>query len=204
MADFFEALNSELIAFIEKQVVFFTATAPEQGRISLSPKGMDSLRCLNPKQVAYLDLVGSGNETAAHINQNGRMTIMFCSFDKQPLILRLYGKGEVIQPSDSAWSGFSKHFPDYKGARQIILLNIESLQTSCGYGVPRMEFIAERPTLKKWCEGKTDEELQQYQISKNARSIDGLETGLALSKTSIRKSTVNNRSKKAKKGEGDE
>jgi len=182
MSAFFKSLNKKHMEFIQKQVIFYTATAPEEGRISLSPKGMDSLRCLNKKQVAYLDLVGSGNETAAHINQNGRMTIMFCSFDKQPLILRLYGKGEVIQPSDSAWLELSKNFPEYKGARQIILLNIESLQTSCGYGVPRMEFIAERPTLKKWCEGKTEDELQQYQIKNNSKSIDGLKSGLALGK----------------------
>lgn len=197
MADFFESLNKEHIAFIEKQPVFFTATAPEEGRISLSPKGMDSLRCLNPRQVGYLDLVGSGNETAAHITQNGRMTIMFCSFDKQPLILRLYGKGEVIQPQEAAWEALSKHFPDYQGARQIIVLNIESLQTSCGYGVPRMEFIAERPTLKKWCEGKSEEALRQYQIKNNSKSIDGLKSGLALGK----KSRLRVNDKKITKGE---
>lgn len=180
MADFFENLNEEHITFIKKQKIFFTASAPNEGRVNLSPKGMESFVCLNNKQVAYLDVVGSGNETAAHIKQNGRLTIMLCSFDKQPLIMRLYGRGEVVQPNDKLWLELSMHFPHYKGARQIIILHIDSLQTSCGYGVPVMDFVKERPTLIKWAEGKTDEELKQYQIKKNAKSIDGLDTGLHL------------------------
>lgn len=180
MADFFECLNEKHIKFIKKQKVFFTASAPVKGRINLSPKGMESFVCLNNKQVAYLDVVGSGNETAAHIKENGRLTIMLCSFDKQPLIMRLYGTGEVVQPDDKLWNELSIHFPHYKGTRQIILLNIDSLQTSCGYGVPLMDFVKERPTLIKWAEGKTNDELKKYQIKKNAKSIDGLDTGLHL------------------------
>lgn len=182
MADFFESLDATHIKFIKQQKMFFTASAPEQGRINLSPKGMESFVCLNEKQVAYLDVVGSGNETAAHIKQNGRLTIMFCSFDKQPLIMRLYGYGQVVQPDDEDWTSLAGNFPKYKGARQIIILDIDSLQTSCGYGVPRMEFTEERPTLKKWARRKTKEQLKDYQIEKNTLSIDGLDTGLHLTK----------------------
>jgi hypothetical protein len=182
MADFFPELLSEHIAFIKKQNVFFTASAPEQGRINLSPKGMNSFFCYSPSEVGYLDVVGSGNETAAHIKQNQRLTIMFCSFDKQPLIMRLYGKGRVVQPDDEKWSDYVSVFEDFSGTRQVILMDIENVQTSCGYGVPQMDFVAERPTLKNWAEKKSEKELVDYQIGHNTTSIDGLETGLHLKK----------------------
>ncbi len=182
MADFFQNLEAKHREFIEQQKVFFTASAPEEGRINLSPKGMESFHCYSDKLVGYLDMVGSGNETAAHIKQDGRLTIMFCSFGEQPLIMRLYGQGRVVQPDDKDWADYSACLPQYKGTRQIILLAIDCVQTSCGYGVPRMEFVSERPTLKKWAEKKSEQELAEYQINNNRVSIDGLETGLHLEK----------------------
>src|SRR5262249_34613350 len=140
MAKFFERLSPELIDFVRRQKVFFVATAPplSEGRINLSPKGTDTFRVLSDDTVGYLDLVGSGNETAAHLRHdpNHRMTIMLCSFGEQPLILRLYGTGRVVRPEDRAWADLSPKFPSLVGTRQIILLKIASGQTSCGFGVP--------------------------------------------------------------------
>ena len=135
MAKFYAELNTDLRDFIARQHLFFTATAAE-GRINLSPKGMDSFRCLDEHNVAYLDVTGSGNETAAHLRADGRITLMFCSFDTQPVILRLYGQGRVIRPRDAEWHALSGHFPPLTGSRQIMLIRVESVQTSCGYGVP--------------------------------------------------------------------
>jgi len=182
MAEFFDKLEPKHQEFIKAQKVFFTASAPDEGRINLSPKGMESFHCFSDVLVGYLDMVGSGNETAAHIKQDGRLTIMFWSFDAQPFIMRLYGQGKVVQPDDKDWAVYAKSFPDYKGTRQIILLDLDCVQTSCGYGVPRMTFHSERPTLKKWAEKKSEQELINYQIKNNSRSIDDLETGLHLKK----------------------
>jgi len=178
MADFYEELDERLIQFIQEQKVFFTATAPSRGRINLSPKGMDTLRCLDFKTVCYLDLTGSGNESSAHIKENGRMTMMFCSFAGKPLILRLYGIGQVIQPGDEEWEKYFVHFSAVPGQRQIIVLKIDSVQTSCGYAVPVMEFKEERQMLKQWAEKKGPEGILEYRRRKNTRSIDGLSTGL--------------------------
>lgn len=179
MAQFFEQLNPKLIDFIRAQPIFFVATAAQSGRINCSPKGMDTLRVLDEHTVAYLDLTGSGAETSAHIRADGRLTIMFCSFGEMPLILRLYGQGEIIRPSDERWSEWSAHFPIFTGQRQIIVLRIESLQTSCGFGVPRMELIETRPTLDEWACKKGEAGLADYRARKNHTSIDGLPTGLA-------------------------
>jgi hypothetical protein len=178
MAQFFEQLNPRLIEFIRAQPVFFVATAPTQGRVNCSPKGMDTLRVLDDHTVAYLDLTGSGAETSAHIRADGRLTIMFCSFGESPLILRLYGHGEVIRPTDSRWADMIGLFPTFLGQRQIILLKIESLQTSCGFGVPRMELIQTRPTLDDWACKKGEAGLAEYRAKKNHTSIDGLPTGV--------------------------
>lgn len=175
MAKFFDALSTEQKYFIRRQHLFFTASAPQQGRINLSPKGMDTLRILDDNTVAYLDLTGSGNETAAHLSENGRMTIMLCAFEGEPLILRLYGRGEVILPQDPQWNDVITHFDVISGTRQIIKLNIESVQTSCGFGVPLFEYTGERDTLVKWAEKKGDAGLLKYQREKNQRSIDGAE-----------------------------
>jgi hypothetical protein len=179
MPKFQSALTPELRTFIERQRLFFTATAPLSGeaRINLSPKGMDTFRVLSDAEVAYLDLTGSGNETAAHIHENGRLTIMFCSFEGKPLILRLYGRGEVVLPPDPAWPELIGQFDEIPGQRQIIRLHIDSVQQSCGFGVPLYAFERHRETLKAWGESKGDDGLQKYWREQNQTSIDGLPTG---------------------------
>lgn len=178
MAKFYPALDDNLKAFIARQHVFFVATAPHDGRISLSPKGLDGLRVLGDQRVAYLDITGSGNETAAHLLADGRMTLMFCAFEGDPLILRLYGRGRSIKPTDAEWATLAPLFPTLPGTRQIILLDIESLQTSCGAGVPLYEYRGEREELLRWLEKKGEPGVRDYQHEKNRVSIDGLPTGL--------------------------
>jgi hypothetical protein len=178
MAKFYKQLDDNLRNFISEQKIFFTASAPETGRINLSPKGMDTFRCIDNRTVAYLDLTGSGNETAAHIIENGRLTIMFCSFNEKPLILRLYGNGRVVRPKDGEWESFYSHFRSMPGERQIIVLEIESAQTSCGFGVPVFELKKERPTLTEWTIKKGDDGIKEYWKVKNQTSIDGLPTFL--------------------------
>lgn len=177
MADFNDHITDKLKDFIEEQPMFFTATACAEGRINLSPKGMDSFRVLSPTLCGYLDVTGSGNETSAHIRNDGRLTIMFNSFTRNALIYRLYGKGRVVRPHHKDYDELKKNFPDLPGARQIILLEVESTQTSCGYGVPEMELKAERQTLKKWAEKKGDD-ITAYQVKNNTVSIDGFDAGL--------------------------
>lgn len=178
MAKFYPALNEELRAFIARQHLFFTASATAEGRVNLSPKGLDSLRCVDDHTVAYLDLTGSGNETAAHLRADGRITLMFCSFETQPLILRLYGRGRVIRPRDDDWPAWSAHFPPLVGARQIVVVTVDSAQTSCGYGVPLYRYEGERGTLLRWAEKKGPQGLADYWQEKNQTSIDGLPTFL--------------------------
>ena len=139
---------------------------------------MDTFRCLGLSKVAYLDLTGSGNETSAHLEQNGRLTVMFCSFAGPPLILRLYGQGQVIRPRDADWSDYLQHFDALPGQRQIIQLAIESVQTSCGFGVPQYDFAGHRDQLLQWAEQKGESGLEEYKAAKNQTSIDGLSTGL--------------------------
>ncbi|WP_455211037.1 pyridoxamine 5'-phosphate oxidase family protein [Kaarinaea lacus] len=178
MAKFFNKLDDSQIAFIEQQKLFFTATAPLSGRINLSPKGMNTFRIFDASTVGYLDLTGSGNETAAHIAENGRITIMFCSFADKPLILRLYGRGEVITPRHPDWSTHIETFQPIAGMRQIILMRVDSVQTSCGYAVPMYHYEGERDTLERWAEKKGEEGIQQYWEERNQTSIDGLPTHL--------------------------
>jgi hypothetical protein len=171
-------LDAELRAFLLDQPCFFVATAPMsgRGRINLSPKGLDTLRVLGPTECAYLDLTGSGNETSAHLLENGRMTLMACSFGERPRILRLYGTGSVHLPASPRWEELRGLFGEIDGARQVIAMQIERVQTSCGYGVPRMEFRAHRPTLERWAASKGPQGLAAYRAEKNATSIDGLPT----------------------------
>jgi hypothetical protein len=178
MARFYPQLDDSHRAFIAAQHVFFTATAAAAGRINLSPKGMDSLRVLDPKRVAYLDLTGSGNETAAHLRHDGRITLMFCSFDAAPLILRLYGRGRAVRRQDAAWAELRRHFPELPGERQLIVLDVDAVQTSCGYAVPLFDYRGERDTLARWAEKKGAAGLVDYWRDKNTVSIDGLPTGL--------------------------
>ncbi len=178
MAKFFDELTEELIAFIEKQQIFFVASACATGRVNLSPKGMDTLRVLGPSEVAYLDLTGSGNETASHLIHDGRLTMMMCGFGAKPLILRLYGRGSVARPGTPRWQELIHRFPSLPGARQIVILRIESLQTSCGFAVPRYDFVETRSKLTDWAAAKSDEEINDYWRKKNIRSIDGFTTSI--------------------------
>lgn len=174
MADFFDALTAEHREFIAAQSVFFVATAPaDGGRVNLSPKGMDTLRIVDEHTVAYLDLTGSGNETAAHIADDGRMTLMLCSFDRTPLIMRLYGTGRVLGLEEAA-RDLDAEFPELPGARQVIVCDIASVQTSCGYAVPVMDLVDERRTLTGWAASKGEDELAAYREQRNRESIDGL------------------------------
>ena len=177
MAKFYTRLEGQLRSFIAEQKMFFTATAPAEGRINLSPKGMDTFRCLDDgRRVAYLDLTGSGNETAAHLSENGRVTVMFCSFTEQPLILRIYGRGRVVRPGDEDWAELRPHFPALPGERQIVLIEVESAQTSCGFAVPVYELKEERRRLVEWTLSKGEEGIRAYRREKNRVSIDGLPT----------------------------
>jgi hypothetical protein len=178
MAKFYDALNAKLRAFIEAQQMFFVATAPHDGRINLSPKGMDTFRILDDRSVGYLDLTGSGAETAAHLRENGRLTIMFCSFTEASKILRLYGRGRVIRPGGPQWDRFHGRFGAMPGERQIIMLDVDSLQTSCGFGVPMYEYKGQRPMLAQWTQKKGRTGIERYWRERNHVSIDGLPTGL--------------------------
>jgi hypothetical protein len=178
MARFYPALEQGHLAFIAAQKLFFTATGTADSRLNLSPKGMDSLRVIDAHRVAYLDLTGSGNETAAHLLHDGRMTMMWCSFDADPLILRLYGRGHAVRRQDTGWGALRGRFPALPGERQVIVLEIESVQTSCGYAVPMFTFNGERDTLARWAAKKGAVGLLDYWREKNQVSIDGLPTGL--------------------------
>lgn len=180
MAKRFEQLNEEHINFINDQKLFFVGSAGAQGRVNISPKGTDSLRVVNPNRVIWLNLTGSGNETAAHVLENGRMTIMFCSFDKQPLILRLYGNATVIHPRDKRWDDLYRNFIERVGARQIFQLEIDLVQTSCGFAVPLYEFVEQRQTLDNWAEKKGRAGIETYWEEKNRLSIDNKNTGTVL------------------------
>src|SRR6478609_2720347 len=149
MADYFDALTEPHIEMIEAQPVFFVATAAEGARINLSPKGLDTFRVLSPTRVAYLDLGGSGNETNAHLLADGRITLMFCNFQQPALSLRIYGTGKPVVPWDREWEELAAHFTMLPGTRQIFDIAVESVQTSCGWGVPLMTLERERPSLLK-------------------------------------------------------
>ncbi len=180
VAMFFDLIDLRLQAFIAEQKMFFVATAPRQGRISLSPKGMDTFRCLSPNRVAYLDFTGSGNETAAHLLDDGRLTVMFCCFGSKPNILRLYGQGRTVQRDDADWAELAALFELLPGVRQIIVQEVDSVQTSCGFGVPLFDWVGERDTLRRSCEAKGEQGMADYQRQKNQISIDGLPTGLVV------------------------
>jgi hypothetical protein len=175
MAEFSEALSEKHMEMIGRQPVFFTATAAADGRINLSPKGYDVFRVLSPTRVAYLDLAGSGNETHAHLSVDGRITLMFCNFERPALILRIYGRGRAVLPQDAEWGALAGHFTILPGARQIFLIDVDSVQTSCGWGVPYMSFDRERETLQK-AHANLDAEAWLAKAQGRTRSIDGIET----------------------------
>lgn len=177
MAKFTDHISSDLQEVIEAQHMFFVATAAAEGRINASPKGMDTLRVLGPTTVAYLDYTGSGNETAAHLLADGRITVMLCRFDRTPDIIRLYGRGEVVPRGSERWDELIGTWDVVQGARQLMVVDVESVQSSCGYAVPHMEFVSERTTLTRYWDGQGgDEGAVAYRADRNMTSIDGLAT----------------------------
>jgi hypothetical protein len=181
MAKFFDALTPAHLAFIAEQKIYFVASAPHTGRVNLSPKGMDTFRVLSPTRVGYLDGTGSGNETAAHLLENGRVTVMMCSFTAAPLIFRIYGRGRAVHPRDADWTQLRPLFgPPLPGERQLIVIEVESVQTSCGFAVPFFDYVGERDTLIDYAEKRGPDGMAAYRAEKNQRSIDGLPTGLPI------------------------
>lgn len=173
MAEFTDHLTDAHTATISRQSVFFVATAAAEGRINLSPKGYDAFRVLSPRRVAWLDLGGSGNETHAHLIADGRITIMMCNFQQPALILRIYGRGRPILPADTGWDELAAHFTLLPGTRQIFDVAVESVQTSCGWGVPVMSLDSERQTLVKY-HAQADPEAWEVKYKARTHSIDGL------------------------------
>jgi hypothetical protein len=182
MGKFHDLIRPDHRAFIEKQHVFFVSTAPlsGDGRVNLSPKGLDCFRVLTDNRVAYMDLISSGNETSAHTLENGRITLMFCSFIGPPLILRLYGKGFTVLPGTPDWETYSPQFTIYPSTRQLIVADIDLVQTSCGFGVPLFDYAGERTIHFDWAETKGEAGMQAYMQEKNLVSLDGLPTDLGL------------------------
>ncbi|MHC9234105.1 pyridoxamine 5'-phosphate oxidase family protein [Pseudooceanicola sp. 502str34] len=179
MAKQFTEIEDAHRAFIEDQHIFFTGTAGAEGYVNVSPKGMDSLRVLGPNRILWRNLTGSGNETAGHLAQVNRITLMWCSFTKRPLILRCYGTARVIHRNDPDWAALNANFPEERGARQIYDVAVEMVQTSCGYSIPFFDYVEERDTLHKWAETKGDDGLRDYWLEKNTRTLNGAETGIA-------------------------
>ena len=176
----FEELNARHIEFIKSQKMFFVGTAGKEGKVNISPKGMDTFRIINKNRIVWLNLTGSGNETAAHVLENKRMTIMFCAFEGNPLILRLYGNSIVIHQRDDSWKELVELFPPIAGARQIYDLTIDTVQTSCGTGVPLYDYNEDRDQLIKWAENQKEEGIKNYWEIKNKISIDGKPTNIIL------------------------
>ncbi len=173
-------LNGTFKSFIEKQPMFFVATADISGRVNVSPKGLDTLRILGDNRIIWLSLSGSGNETSAHVQATGRMTLMFCAFEGDARILRVYGQARVIHPWDGDWNDLASHFPKLAGSRQIFDVNIDLVQTSCGSGVPFMDFRRGRgeEELEPFYADMGEDGVQAYWRRKNVETIDGKPTGI--------------------------
>ena len=178
MGKVYDSIGDEHRTFIERQHVFFVASAPlsASGHVNVSPKGLDALRVVDAVTVMYLDLTGSGNETAAHVTENGRVTIMFCAFDGNPKILRLYCRGQIVTRGTPGWAEALARFPNLPGIRQIVIGHVESVQTSCGFGVPLLSFAEQRNQLPRWAENRGDAAMVEYRRTRNAVSLDGLLT----------------------------
>ncbi|MFN3937363.1 MAG: pyridoxamine 5'-phosphate oxidase family protein [Gemmobacter sp.] len=179
MSKLFDRLEPEHVDFVAGQQIFFVATAAPDGRVNLSPKGMDSLRVPASDRILWLNLTGSGNETAAHLAESPRMTLMWCSFGTRPLILRAYGTARAIHPRDPDWARLSAELPPEPGARQVIEMQVDLVQTSCGFAVPLMDFRAERTVLRGWARQKGEAGLAAYWAERNGQSLDGRPTGIA-------------------------
>lgn len=182
MGKFHDSIKPAHKTFIEKQHIFFVSTAPlsGEGRVNLSPKGLDCFKVLTENKIGYMDLISSGNETSAHTLENGRITIMFCSFEGAPNILRLYGKGFTVLPATPEWEQYAPYFKIFPSTRQLIIADIDLVQTSCGYGVPLFNYTGERDIHFEWAEKKGADGLQEYIKEKNLVSMDGLPTNLGL------------------------
>jgi hypothetical protein len=182
MAKFYDAMNEQIMGFIARQHMFFVASAPlsGEGHVNLSPKGLDSFRVLGPNKVAYMDLISSGNETSAHMMENGRITIMMCSFEGPANILRLYGTGRTVLRDTPEWDELAPLFNILPSTRQLIVADIHKVQTSCGFGVPLYEYVGERDQHFKWAESQGQDGLIAYRNSHNLISQDGLPTPLGL------------------------
>ncbi len=178
MGKLLSQLDDASVKFISEQKVFFVATAPAEGRINLSPKGIDTFKVLNTKRAVWLNLTGSGNETAAHLLENNRITVMFCAFEGKPNILRIYGHANSVYPGDPSWNELIRLFPELPGTRQLIDIHIDHIQNSCGMGVPILRFQNERDELLCWAEKKGPDGISEYWKEKNKVSIDGKSTGL--------------------------
>ncbi len=176
MAKQFPEISDKLQCFIEDQKVFFIGTAGAEGRVNVSPKGMDSLRVLSPTQVAWLNATGSGNESAAHVLENGRMTIMFMAVTGDPLILRLYGQARVIHDYDEEWDQLRVLFPAVQGPRQVFVVDLDIVQTSCGFGVPLFDYQEDREILNQWASKQGDAGIRKYWAKNNVQSMDGKPT----------------------------
>ena len=172
----FDAIPYHLVAWREQQPIYFGASAPLDagGHVNVSPKGGDSFRVLGPNAVAYLDLTGSGAETIAHTRENGRLTVMFCSFDEKPNIVRLFGRGEAVLPDDERFPELAARFPANPGTRSVVALDVTKVTSSCGYSVPMMDLVGPRDTLDRWAERKGRDGIVEYWGQKNQTSIDGL------------------------------
>jgi hypothetical protein len=169
-------INDQQRAFIERQKIYFVGTAPEEGRINVSPKGLDTFRVLDANRVVWLNLTGSGNETAAHLIEDGRMTIMFCAFEGDALILRLYGDARAIHQRDDAWDELITLFPPLPGPRQIIDMHVDLVHASCGDGVPLYDYVGDRENLTDWLDGQDEDAIRAYWRRANAVSLDGKPT----------------------------
>ena len=180
MGKFYNSIQPAHQVFIQRQHIFFVSTAPlsAEGHINLSPKGLDCFRVLSEHRVAYMDLISSGNETSAHTLENGRITLMFCSFEGPPNILRLYGRGRAVLPGSEGWAEYAQHFTIYPSTRQIIVADVDLVQTSCGFGVPLYDYAGERDIHFDWAEKKGPDGLAAYIQEKNLVSLDGLPTDL--------------------------
>ncbi len=171
----FDSITPPMREFIERQHLFFVATAPTNGgRVNVSPKGYDAFRILGDNRVCYLDITGSGAETIAHVRENGRITFMFCAFEGKPNICRLYGTATVLRPGDEGHDELRALFDDHDGVRSVIVADIDRTSNSCGFSVPFMDFVEDRPTLANHWEGKDDDTMTDYWTKKNTVSIDGL------------------------------
>ncbi len=178
MAKFFDGIDDAHRKFIEAQHIFFVGTAARDGRVNVSPKGTEDVHIDGPNRIIWANLTGSGNETAGHLQDVNRMTLMWCSFETRPLILRCYGTARTIHARDPEWDGLRGHFSDNPGLRQIYDMHVEQVQTSCGYAVPFMDYREDRQVLRKWAEDKGEDGVRAYWAERNSRTIDGLPTGV--------------------------